>query len=120
RPFDFTTEVAKLYAVSDLVVSRAGASAIQELANSAKPAILIPAGLTDQKKNGQILDELGAALVADQDKLLNKPEEFIREIQFLLDDQRRRAELSERISLLAKPDTVTKIVEELLALKENK
>lgn len=117
KPFDFTNEMAKLYAVADVVVSRAGATAIQELANSAKTAILIPAGLTDQKKNGQILDELGAAMVASQSKLLEKPEELISELQFLLNDERRRAELSERIATLSRPDTVNKIVEELLKLK---
>ncbi len=120
KPFDFTTEMAKLYGAVDVVVSRAGASAIQELANSAKPAILIPAGLTDQKKNGQILDELGAALVADQTKLLAKPEEFISELQFLLNDERRRVDLSDRISLLAKPDTVDKIVNELLSQRSKR
>lgn len=117
KPFDFTNEMPRLYGAADVVVSRGGASAIQELANSGKPAILIPAGLTDQKKNGQILDEMGAALVADQWKLLEKPEEFISELQFLLNDERRREDLSERISTLAKPDTVDRIVKELLDLR---
>jgi len=120
RPFDFTNEMAKLYGAADVVVSRGGASAIQELANSGKAAILIPAGLTDQKKNGQILEEMGAALVADQTKLLEKPKEFISEIQFILGDERRRDDLSKRISTLAKPDTVQRIVEKLLDLRDSR
>lgn len=117
RPFDFTNEMSKFYGAADVIVSRAGASAIQEIANSGKPAILIPAGLTDQKKNGKILEDLGAALVADQSELLKRPEEFISEIQFLLDDKHRRDGLVERISILARPDTVHRIVDEILRLK---
>lgn len=116
RPFDFTNEMSKFYRAADVIVSRAGASAIQEIANSGKPAILIPAGLTDQKKNGKILEDLGAALVGDQSKLLKRPEEFISEIQFLLDDKRRRDGLVERIAILARPDTVHRIVDEILKL----
>lgn len=117
RPFDFSPEMSKLYGASDVVVSRAGASAIQELANSSKPAILIPAGLTDQKKNGVIIEELGAALVADQTKLLEEPGEFISELQFLLNDENLRKSLIAQISKLARPDSRERIVREIFELR---
>lgn len=117
-PFDFSAEMVTLYGASDVVVSRAGASAIQELANSGKPAILIPAALTDQKKNARIIDELGAALVADQAELLEKPEEFIGELQFMLGDENIRTSLSENIKKLARPSSREAIAAEIFKLEE--
>lgn len=119
KPFDFSGEMPKLYGASDVVVSRAGASAIQELANSSKPAILIPAALTDQKKNAKIIDELGAALVADQDKLLAKPEEFISELQFVLGDDNIRANLSANIRKLARPNSTKDIAKAIFEIKSS-
>lgn len=120
RPFDFSSEMPKLYGASDVVVSRAGASAIQELANSSKLAILIPAGLSDQKKNAKIIDEMGAALVADQDKLLARPGEFISELQFVLTDKNIKDNLSTNITKLARPDSTKDIVNIIFDVESSK
>jgi UDP-N-acetylglucosamine--N-acetylmuramyl-(pentapeptide) pyrophosphoryl-undecaprenol N-acetylglucosamine transferase len=119
RPFSFSSAMPTLYGASDLVVARAGATTIQELANSLKPAILIPASLTDQKKNAGIIKELGAALVADQDELLNKPEEFISMVQFALGDSSFRDSIKDSIRPLARYDVGEEIAELLLSLIKN-
>ena len=54
------------YAIADVVISRAGAIAIAELAAVGKPVIFIPlptAAEDHQMKNARSLDERGAALV---------------------------------------------------------
>jgi len=57
---------------ADLVVSRAGANTICELAALGKPAILIPipwsAG-NEQEKNAQMLVEAGTAVILPQEQL---------------------------------------------------
>jgi UDP-N-acetylglucosamine--N-acetylmuramyl-(pentapeptide) pyrophosphoryl-undecaprenol N-acetylglucosamine transferase len=118
RPFTFSANMASLYGASDIVLGRAGATTIQELANSSKASIIIPAHLSDQKKNAKILDELGASVVLDQNALLAKPEELTSSIQFLLSDEKFRSSIERAIGELARPDVSDKIVETLLKLKK--
>ena len=56
RQFEYIREeLPDLFAAADLVISRAGANVINELAALNKPAILIPLG-TDQSRGDQILN----------------------------------------------------------------
>jgi len=62
----FSTEIARLYQCSDFCIARAGATTIAELIQTQTPAILIPypfAAKNHQAKNGEILQNLGAAKV---------------------------------------------------------
>jgi UDP-N-acetylglucosamine--N-acetylmuramyl-(pentapeptide) pyrophosphoryl-undecaprenol N-acetylglucosamine transferase len=68
RVLPFLHEIQHAYAVADLAVSRAGASAVFELAAFAVPSIFIPyphAADDHQKKNVAELAGLGAAVVLD-------------------------------------------------------
>ena len=56
RQFEYVNEeLANLFAASDLIISRAGANVINELAALKKPAILIPLG-TDASRGDQVLN----------------------------------------------------------------
>ncbi len=116
RPFDFSSEMPDLYAVADVVVARAGATTIQELANAKKPGILIPAKLTDQVKNGQIIKEMGAAIVLDGDELEANPESLVDNIELIFEDQSVKKVMLEALKKLEKRDVVNKIV---IKLNEN-
>jgi UDP-N-acetylglucosamine--N-acetylmuramyl-(pentapeptide) pyrophosphoryl-undecaprenol N-acetylglucosamine transferase len=67
----FVEEMGDLYAAADLVVSRAGATTLAELAAWGVPAVLVPypfAAENDQAANAALLESRGAAvLVADRD-----------------------------------------------------
>lgn len=66
---DFITDMAAAYAAADVVVCRAGALTVAELACAGKPALLVPypyAVDDHQTANGQVLSEAGAALIAAQ------------------------------------------------------
>ncbi|MBI2119667.1 MAG: undecaprenyldiphospho-muramoylpentapeptide beta-N-acetylglucosaminyltransferase [Elusimicrobia bacterium] len=63
---NFSTEMAQLYQCADFCIARSGASTIAELIQTQTPAILIPypfAAKNHQAKNGEILQNLGAAKV---------------------------------------------------------
>lgn len=68
----FINDMAEAYAWADLVLCRAGASTIAELAAIGLPALLVPypAAVDDhQRENARVLENAGAALVLRQDEL---------------------------------------------------
>lgn len=56
-------ELKHIYAITDLVIGRAGANSIYELAFLKKPNILIPLGNADQLNNAKYFKEKGASIV---------------------------------------------------------
>lgn len=71
-PLYSSGEVEKIYKEADLVISRAGANTISELAVCAIPAILIPIPWSEgneQEKNARLLVERGLGILLPQKKL---------------------------------------------------
>ncbi len=81
---NYFTQMNDCYAASDLVISRAGASAVTELAASEKPAILIPypyAASDHQAKNAEVTGKIGACIVLHESPDLEKRlAETVREL----------------------------------------
>jgi UDP-N-acetylglucosamine--N-acetylmuramyl-(pentapeptide) pyrophosphoryl-undecaprenol N-acetylglucosamine transferase len=99
----FSSELYNLSGAADIVVARAGASTVAELALQAKACIIIPSPFLaggHQLKNAQILKEQGAAEVLDND--INDTD-FLVCLSSLLSDKDRRTELSKNLATLAKP-----------------
>lgn len=70
--YNFTNRMYKYLQAADLIISRAGATAIQEIATVGKPLVLVPGRqLTGghQVKNAQVLAENQAAEVLNEDDL---------------------------------------------------
>ncbi len=66
-------ELADLYSLADVVVSRAGANAVFELLTLKKPNVLIPlaTGRGDQKLNAESFAKAGYSVLLTEDKLNN-------------------------------------------------
>lgn len=76
------TEVAPLALAADVIVTRAGATAMQEFANAAKQVVVVPSPYltgAHQLKNAQMFLENNAALVL-QESELKQPRKLINEI----------------------------------------
>jgi UDP-N-acetylglucosamine--N-acetylmuramyl-(pentapeptide) pyrophosphoryl-undecaprenol N-acetylglucosamine transferase len=72
RPF-FAENLADAMVAADIVISRAGAGSIFELAAFGKPAILVPlpeSANDHQKQNAYLYSQTGAALVIQEENLL--------------------------------------------------
>ena len=72
-PIDFTNEIAALMQNCDLVISRAGSGAINEIIKTKSPSILIPypnAKNNHQEKNALILSSIGCSIMIEQNKNL--------------------------------------------------
>jgi UDP-N-acetylglucosamine--N-acetylmuramyl-(pentapeptide) pyrophosphoryl-undecaprenol N-acetylglucosamine transferase len=99
--------MALALAAADIVVSRAGATTMSELAASAKPTILVPSPYLPsghQVKNAAILGDEGAALVLEEDKLVMNPLLLTKAVLALLDSPQKRKEMSAAIHKFAKTD----------------
>lgn len=116
RVIDFIQRMDLAYALADLVISRAGAIAISELAAVKKPVIFIPlptAAEDHQMKNAMKLADKGAALVIhDKDAPVS-----LQGILFgLLADEAKRIKLATSISHFAVTNADEKIADEIIKL----
>jgi UDP-N-acetylglucosamine--N-acetylmuramyl-(pentapeptide) pyrophosphoryl-undecaprenol N-acetylglucosamine transferase len=110
-------EIADVYAMADLVVSRAGAGTIAELSALGKPAIMIPLPLSgggEQIVNARALADHGAGVMIMQDDAT--PERLLQEIEDLLRSPDKRATLATAAASLGRPDAAARLADELLAL----
>lgn len=116
KVFDFISRMDLAYAMSDLVISRAGASTVSELCLVGKPSILIPlptAAEDHQTRNCMALVEKKAAvLVKDSDASAM----LAKKITELIHDDTQLRELSLNIRKLALPDAARIIAKEVLQL----
>ena len=116
----FLTNMPDLYALADLVISRAGASSISELCLLGKPAILVPSpnvAEDHQTHNAMALVNKDAAvLVKDADA----SQQLIPTALTLLQDPDRLSALREHILTLAQPDSARRIAEEVILLTKQK
>ncbi len=110
----YLDSIQEQYAWADLVICRAGASTIAELATSRKAAMLIPFPFaTDdhQTKNAQALQQAKAAiLIAQRD--FDGPR-FVKEIREFLNFPERITELESRIAAFDSSKAASLIVDHL-------
>ncbi len=102
---------------ADVVVCRAGATTLAELAAAAKPAILVPLPTaTDdhQRANATAVASAGAAVVLEQ-RHLDGPS-LSRELSALMADAAGRARMAVAAGALARPRAAEDIADRILAL----
>lgn len=115
---DFVINFADYLRLADVVVARAGATTIAELAVLAKPTILVPnPKLVEghQLKNAQMLADKQAAVVLDEFALEQDSQQFGQVINQLLGDSDKRARLSHNIGQFANPQAALTLAELIVA-----
>ncbi len=112
----FIDRMDLVYAASDFVISRAGASSVSELCLVGKPTIFIPSpnvAEDHQTKNAKaIVDKNGAILLRESEL----DEKFESVFTDLISNENLQNQLSENIKKLAKPNATKDIVEEIIKL----
>jgi UDP-N-acetylglucosamine--N-acetylmuramyl-(pentapeptide) pyrophosphoryl-undecaprenol N-acetylglucosamine transferase len=102
---------------ADLVVCRAGATTLAELAALGRPALLVPfPGATDdhQKMNAEVLARGGAAVMLEERDLT--AERLADVISALLSDAGGRDAMAASMKKFARPDAAARIVDRLMEL----
>lgn len=107
----FITDIGALYAAADLVICRAGATTIAELAAQGLPAVFVPyphAADDHQRANAETLVRGGAArLVLDRDATGSR---LAAEVRELLADPGLLAEMGRRMRQFARPDAAERVL----------
>lgn len=108
----FVEDMPVAFSQADLVISRAGATAVSEIAAAGKAALLIPyPGAADRHQlgNARILERVGAARVIEQRELT--PERWVHELRDLLNRPDLLVRMEQRARTLARADAAVRIAE---------
>ena len=102
---------------ADLIISRAGANIVVELAVLGKPAILIPlpwAAEGEQAKNAQMLVDAGAAVILPQKQLSGKRLQMA--IEKMMVNLRQYQTRAAKAKKLVKPNAAKEVVRQITSL----
>lgn len=109
---EYEENMAAVYAAADLVVSRAGATTVAELAAVGVPAVLVPlpgAPGDHQTANARRLAAAGGAVIVDDAEL--DPARLAAEVDALLEDPDRLSSMAGAAAVLARPDAAGAVVD---------
>lgn len=110
---EFISDMALAYSAADVIVSRAGAIAISELAVAKKPVLLVPfpfAAEDHQTKNALTLVEKSAAKMVKDFEMKDK---FWSTLSEICENENLRKEMSDNLEFFAKPKAAQGIVDEI-------
>ena len=107
-------ELKDLFALTDIVISRAGANAICELLALHKPNLLIPlsanASRGDQILNARSFERQGFSLVLEEEEITN--EKFLTAIHELYDNRAKYVDAMAKSNQQDSIDTIIDLIEE--------
>lgn len=117
RMWEFNTTMDELMGAADVVVSRAGATTIAELAALKKATILVPFERLPgghQVKNAERLESVEAATVIKDSVMVADPAKLLSEIQHLVKSPRLRANMADRLATEARSDAAKRLAKIIL------
>lgn len=114
HPYKFLSrEMAEAYAVSDVVVSRAGMGVLTEVSVLGKPSVLIPM-TGHQEKNARYFENRHGAVVLNEKEITK--EIFVREVKMILEDKKEQKKMSENVEKIIPPNAAEKLAEIILGI----
>ncbi len=111
---EYIDDMPRMLAAADLVISRAGASTLAEIAAVGRASVLIPSpnvAENHQYYNALQLEKLGAAVVVEEKELSG--EKLTEIVKSLTADRAALLEMGAKAKALAQPDSLEKIWEAL-------
>jgi UDP-N-acetylglucosamine--N-acetylmuramyl-(pentapeptide) pyrophosphoryl-undecaprenol N-acetylglucosamine transferase len=108
----FITDMASAYHQADLIIGRAGATTVAELAITGKPAVFIPypfAADNHQEINAREMADAGAALMFPQAELTAG--QLAAALRALVTDPARRAAMGLKMKALARPGAAATVID---------
>lgn len=109
-------DIAKAYSVADLIIARAGATTIAEIAHLGLPVIFVPSpnvAENHQYKNAEVLKNANAAELIEDNEF---GDSIIKNVEMLIADDEKLEELSFNIKKFDKPNAVNHIANEIIKM----
>ena len=110
--------MAQLLGAADVVVTRAGATTILELAALAKPTILVPNGkLTGghQLKNAKVYVDADALTTVDEELFEDDPQLLVRAVKDVLSHPDEAAARAKRFAAFARPQAARDVADMIIS-----
>ena len=117
RMWEFNTTMDELMGAADVVVSRAGATTIAELASLKKATILVPFERlpgSHQLENAKRLVAANAAIMVSDAEMMKSPAKLFEAIKHLVHSPRLRADLAEHLHEEAHADAAKRLADLIL------
>jgi UDP-N-acetylglucosamine--N-acetylmuramyl-(pentapeptide) pyrophosphoryl-undecaprenol N-acetylglucosamine transferase len=114
---EYIYDMPTVMAAADVIISRAGASTLNEIGASGTPCILIPSpNVTNdhQTKNARILADRGGAVLLPEGEDMGR--KLYEQVRGLLADAGRRQEMADALRQLVVPDSAQRICDMIEAL----
>lgn len=108
---DFIDDMASVYAISNFIVSRSGATAVSEISAIGQASILIPmSGATNNEQflNAKYLSENNAAILIKDSDISN---ELVPILSECLRNETKRNDLSKNLIKIARPNATEQIAD---------
>jgi len=117
KPYNWldAKRIGQAYALAQIVIARAGANTLSEIAVCAKPSILIPmprSAAGHQLANAKSFETAGASIVLEQESLSRN--KLIKIVKNLLANQERLKKMGLAAQNLACPDAASRMVSSIL------
>jgi UDP-N-acetylglucosamine--N-acetylmuramyl-(pentapeptide) pyrophosphoryl-undecaprenol N-acetylglucosamine transferase len=116
----FLSPMGPHYAAATLIVSRAGATTLAEVACAGTPSVLVPyphAADDHQRANARVFADAGAARIVEQSPDAAAAR-LVEELRPLLSDRSARDTMRRAMHTLARPDAAADVVERVLIAAE--
>ncbi|HEY5107640.1 MAG TPA: undecaprenyldiphospho-muramoylpentapeptide beta-N-acetylglucosaminyltransferase [Caulobacteraceae bacterium] len=108
----FFRDMAGRLGAAHLVIGRAGASTVSEIAVAGRPSILVPLKVAlddDQGQNARVLVQAGAAVVIEEDTLTAQAMAAL--LESLLSDPARLSRMADAARGVARPDAAERLAD---------
>jgi UDP-N-acetylglucosamine--N-acetylmuramyl-(pentapeptide) pyrophosphoryl-undecaprenol N-acetylglucosamine transferase len=112
RMWEFNSAMHELLGAADVVISRAGATTIAELAALEKAVILVPYERLPgghQMKNARDLGKSEAVLVVENERMVARPVRLLEKVESLVKSKRERQKLARNLHEQAVPDAASRL-----------
>jgi len=99
----YIDDMASAFAVSDLIISRSGATTVAELTITGKASVLVPlptSSTGEQEKNARLMEQKGASIVIHDKEISNRLFHVVKDVIF---DFEKLGKMAENARILGKP-----------------
>ena len=108
----YENRMDEFYAAVDLVVCRAGAMTVSELAATATPSVLVPLDRVRQRANARVLADAGGAVLVVQDAI----GDLAGVVAGIVGDAAARSSMASAAAGLARPDAADIVAARVLGV----